>query len=340
MKPSLITSQLDALYTADIQKPIMLWGPPGVGKSEVIRQLAESRGMILNDVRTILLDPVDLRGLPYVDKDTGVAHQAIPDFLPPSNSDEHFLLFLDELTSAPKQVQGACYQLILDGKIGNYTLPKNCQIVAAGNRKSDRGVVNEMPVPLKNRFVHIDFELDFNDWLDWATTKNPNTVSGTNIAPEIISFIRFKPDALHDMQLDQNAFPTPRTWEYVSDIIPALQKASEFDMIQGTIGEGYAGEFLAFLRIWRELPNPDAVIMNPTKAEVPEDPATLYALMGALSTRANEVNFDNVATYAARVPTEFQVILVRDAIQREPDICNTPSFSDWADKNQKTLRAA
>ena len=319
--------------TFDSKQPVMIWGAPGIGKSNVVDQFSKKLGIGLNDVRTILLDPVDLRGLPWVDKEKNKAMTAIPDFLPGPDDSEEGILFLDELTSAPKQVQGALYQLILDRKIGEYKLPDGWHIIAAGNRMTDRGVTTRMPTPLANRFYHIDMEVSFDDWMEWANDKTLG-----NVTPEITSFMRFKPALLHEFDpgSDAVAFPTPRSWEIMSK----MSNGMNFERAKGIVGEGAAGEYLAFQKVWKSLPNPDAVIMNPDKAEVPKDMATLYALMGALANRANETNFDNVATYAARIPTEFQVILVRDAIQRDPGIVTTPAFGKWADKNSKVLRSA
>ena len=331
MHSSQMAREFQASFEA--KQPIMIWGPPGIGKSNVVEQFATNKKIAINDIRTILLDPVDLRGLPWVDKEKNKAMSAIPDFLPDPDDEGEGILFLDELTSAPKQVQGALYQLILDRKIGEYKLPDGWHIIAAGNRMTDRGVTTRMPTPLANRFYHIDMEVSFDDWMEWANNKNLG-----NITPEITSFMRFKPGSLHDFDptSDAHAFPTPRSWEIMSKMSDGM----DFERAKGIVGEGVAGEYLAFQRVWKSLPNPDAVIMNPTKAEVPKDMATLYALMGALANRASETNFDNVATYAARVPTEFQVILVRDAIQRDPNIVATPAFGKWADKNSKVLRSA
>ncbi len=333
MHSSQMAEELEASFNA--KQPVMIWGPPGIGKSNVVAQYAAKKKIGLNDIRTILLDPVDLRGLPWVDKEANKAMTAIPDFLPDPNDKGEGILFLDELTSAPKQVQGALFQLILDRRIGEYVLPEGWHIIAAGNRMTDRGVTTRMPTPLANRFYHIDMEVSFDDWIEWANDENMG-----NIKPEITSFLRFKPSFLHDFdpQSDAVAFPTPRSWEITSKM--TFDGKMEFERAKGIVGEGVAGEFLAFLRVWKSLPNPDAVLMNPKKAKVPEDPATLFALMGALANRASETNFDNLVEYAARVPTEFQVILMRDAIQRDANIATTPGFGAWADKNSKILRNA
>ena len=188
MKASAITNALHTLFAA--QQPVFIWGGPGIGKSAVVRQLARKLAIPLQDVRALLLDPVDLRGLPYLGAD-GRSKWATPDFLP---KDGCGILFLDELNAAPAMVQASCYQLVLDRKLGEYTLPKDWAIVAAGNRDSDRAVTTRMPTPLRNRFVHLEFEVDLQEWSMWAIE--------TGIRPEVIAFLRFRRHA------HGNSFPT------------------------------------------------------------------------------------------------------------------------------------
>jgi len=196
MKPSSIASALRSLVAA--RQAVFVWGGPGLGKSAVVRQLAESLKIPLQDIRALLLDPVDLRGLPFLGSD-GRSKWAAPEFLPREGSG---VLFLDELNAAPAMVQASCYQLVLDRKLGEYTLPEGWAIVAAGNRDSDRGVTTRMPTPLRNRFVHLDFEVDTQEWSEWAIQAA--------IRPEVIAFVRFRPELLSAFERDGNAFPSPR----------------------------------------------------------------------------------------------------------------------------------
>ena len=207
MKPSHVEDSLKLLIKC--QQPVFLWGPPGVGKSQVVRQVTRDLDLACTDVRAVLLDPVDLRGLPHINGDNR-AQWATPDFLP---QDGKGVLFLDELNAAPPLVQAACYQLVLDRKIGEYTLPETWAVIAAGNRESDRAVTHRMPSALANRFVHIEFEADMEDWAAWALNHG--------IQSEIIGFLRFRPALLHqfDGRADEKAFPSPRAWEFVSKIL-------------------------------------------------------------------------------------------------------------------------
>jgi len=326
MKASQVQASLETL--TGMKQPVFLWGPPGVGKSDTVRQVADKMELPVTDVRAVLLDPVDLRGLPSLNGD-GRAHWATPDFLP---REGRGILFLDELNAAPPLVQAACYQLVLDRKLGEYTLPGGWAIIAAGNRETDRAVTSRMPSALANRFVHLNFEVDLDNWISWAL-KN-------DIQTEIIAFLRFRPELLHDFDPKRNdkAFPTPRSWEFISRILSANPcQDIEYELIAGTVGEGAGSELLAFLKIFRSLPNPDTVLMSPDTANVPEDPATLYAICGALARKASENTIPRLVTYADRLPAEFSVLLVRDSVKQSPEVVNTRPFIEWASANSDVL---
>ena len=280
-----------------------MWGPPGVGKSQVVAQVAAEEKLQLIDIRAVLLDPVDLRGLPHVNGDNR-AHWCQPDFLPRKGKG---ILFLDELNAAPQLVQAACYQLVLDRKLGEYELPAGWTVIAAGNREGDRSVTNRMPSALANRFIHLHFEVDLDDWITWALSAGVQT--------ELISFLRFRPALLHsfDPQKNEKAFPSPRSWEFISKTLAAKPaKDIEYELFCGTVGEGAA-------------------------AEVPSDPATLYAVCGALSHKASENTIDRLVQYANRLPAEFSVLLMRDCIRQAKEIVNTRPFIEWATAHKEVL---
>lgn len=326
MKATQIKSSVRTL--TKIKQPVFLWGPPGIGKSQVVAQAAAEKKLSLIDVRAVLLDPVDLRGLPHVNGDNR-AHWCQPDFLPRKGRG---ILFLDELNAAPPLVQAACYQLVLDRKLGEYTLPAGWAVVAAGNRETDRAVTSRMPSALANRFVHLNFEVDLEDWVSWALKSGIQT--------EVIAFLRFRPGLLHafDPQKGDKAFPSPRSWEFVSRILSASpDAATEYELLSGTVGEGAAAELVAFLKIFRQLPNPDEVIMEPEQAVVPEDPATLYAICGALSRKASENTIGRIVTYANRLPAEFSVLLIRDCVRQDKDIINARPFIEWSSANTEVI---
>lgn len=310
-----------------LKQPCFIWGAPGVGKSQVVAQVADELGLGLTDIRAVLLDPVDLRGLPSV-RD-GVAHWCPPSFLP---TEGEGVLFLDELNAAPPLVQAACYQLVLDRKVGEYTLPDGWTVVAAGNRETDRAVTHRMPSALANRFIHLDFSVDVDTWLEWAEQEGVNE--------EVLAFIRFRPNLLHDFDPKKNekAFPSPRSWDFAARILASAPASEiELSLLKGAVGPGAAVEFAGFSRIFRQLPDPDAVINQPSTAVIPEEPATLYALCEALAKRAGEETAENIVTYAARLPSEFGVLLVRDAVKHHRGVVETPAFSRWATANSDVL---
>jgi hypothetical protein len=324
MKASAISTALRTLVAA--RQPVFIWGGPGIGKSAVVRQLAVDLAVPLQDVRALLLDPVDLRGLPFLGND-GRSKWATPDFLPQEGSG---ILFLDELNAAPAMVQASCYQLVLDRKLGEYALPDGWAIVAAGNRDSDRAVTTRMPTPLRNRFVHLEFEVDLQEWTEWAIEAS--------IRPEVIAFLRFRQELLSAFDRDANAFPSPRSWEFVSRILNATPDQSvEHELFAGAVGAGTATEFSAFLKTFRELPNIDAILLNPLKEPVPENAAAQYAVASALAYCATDTNFDRICTYLGRMPTEFSVLCVRDATLRQPAVQHTPAFTKWATTNHHVL---
>ncbi|BCS88114.1 AAA family ATPase [Pseudodesulfovibrio sediminis] len=325
MKPDQIKLSLKTLIP--LKQPVFIWGPPGVGKSQVVAQVAHDLGVELTDVRAVLLDPVDLRGLPSVKE--GVAHWAPPSFLP---TEGEGVLFLDELNAAPPLVQAACYQLVLDRKVGEYTLPKGWTVIAAGNRESDRAVTHRMPSALANRFVHLDFAVDVESWLTWAEEKD--------LHEEVRAFIRFRPNLLHnfDPKKNEKAFPSPRSWEFAAGIVAMeTDQELELSLLKGTVGPGAAAEFAGFSRMFKQLPDPDAVINHPSTANVPEEPATLYALCEALAKMAGEETADSIVTYASRLPSEFGVLLVRDAVKNHRGVVESPAFSHWATANSTVL---
>jgi hypothetical protein len=319
MKASAIIRALQCLV--DARRPAFIWGPPGVGKSDVVRQLAALRKVMLRDLRVILLDAVDLRGLPHLVD--GQTKWVIPDFLPREGEG---ILFLDELNAAPALVQAACYQLVLDRKLGDYTVPDGWSILAAGNRESDRSVTTRMPTALRNRFIHLEFEVDRIDWKEWAY--------GNSIRDEVMWFIDFREELLHKFDKDANAFPSPRSWAFVSDILNQDPSPTiEYDLIAGAVGKAAATEFVSFLNTYRNLPNIDAILLNPDGETLPTKADAQYAVACALSRRATDANFDRICRYVNRMPPEFGVLCVTDALRRTPEVKHTAAFTRWATTN-------
>ncbi|PIE64409.1 MAG: ATPase [Desulfobacterales bacterium] len=310
------------------RQPLFLWGPPGVGKSQIVKQAAEKTGLEVRDVRAVLLDPVDLRGIPNITPE-GLSRWCAPSFLPREGEG---ILFLDELNTAPPLVQAACYQLILDRKIGEYSLPDGWAVIAAGNRDKDRAVTHKMPSALANRFVHIDFTVDMDEWLKWAEQNG--------IAPEIIEFLKFRPNLLHDFTPEKEdlAFPTPRSWEFASNLVSTISdEALLTELLEGTIGKGATVEFMGFQRIYYQLPEIQKILTSPTSVAVPTDPAILFATCELTGKHASLEYAENLFTFAERLPEEFGVLLVREAVRNCSEITSLDAFSAWAACNSDIL---
>ncbi len=336
MRPSQVAAAIN--IAIDAGQPVMLHGSPGVGKSDIVRQVAAQRGIDMIDLRLSQLDPVDLRGVPSVNADTKQTTWNAPDFLPTSGEG---ILFLDEINSAAQATAAAAYQLVLDRRLGDYELPKGWAIIAAGNRASDRAIVNQMSTALKNRFTHVNYEVNNDDWCEWAL-KN-------NVDVSVLGFIRFRPMLLNEFEernkskeerdrvqkiKDAQAFATPRSWHFLSKLVGQKPPAEiEYELYSGVVGEGAAAEFMGYLKYYRDLPNLDALLMDPAKAKVPTEPATLYALATGLATKATKDNMERVVKYALRLQPEFQILLMKDAIVRDQTLTNTKAFNEWAVKN-------
>ncbi len=326
MKASDISESLKLLIKQ--KQPVFIWGPPGVGKSQVVKQTAAEMQLEIIDVRAILLDPVDLRGIPKIN-DKGMSEWCAPSFLPTAGKG---VLFLDELNAAPPLVQAACYQLILDRRIGEYQLPQGWAIIAAGNREQDRAVTHKMPSALSNRFVHIDFTVDFSEWQKWARANN--------ISRKIIDFIEFRPNLLHDFRPEKSdrAFPSPRSWEFASQLIEGGAEGELLEeLLCGTIGKAASTEFLGFTRIFDELPDIEEILSKPMQVKLPTDPAILFATCEMVGKSVDIKSAENAISFASRLPDEFSVLLVREAVRNCNEISTLNSFSKWASNHADVL---
>ena len=211
LKPTELERSLKTLIS--IKQPVYVEGSAGIGKSAIITKVGKKLGYNVVDVRVSLLDPVDLRGVPSVEN--GVTKWNPPIFLP-REKDGKSILFLDELVHGSPSVQKALFQLIKDRQIGAYVLPESTVFIGAGNKVSDRAGANIMNSALANRFINLSLEVDLNDWVNWATIEG-------NINPNVIAFIRYRPELLFDFPEDKNskAWASPRTWEFDSNILRA-----------------------------------------------------------------------------------------------------------------------
>ena len=236
MNPVELESYLTHLIDGDVRLAVMLWGAPGVGKSSIVAQVAAAHDLEFIDVRLSQLAPTDLRGLPVAED--GVAKWFAPEFLPRCGRG---VLFMDEINMAAPTMQGIAQQLILDRKVGSYTLPEGWFVWAAGNRREDRASVFEMPAPLANRFLHLEVNADFESFKRYAYR--------CKISERVIAFLSFRPNLLHALDTKNPAWPSPRSWEMASRLLSANLEISP------AVGDGAAAEFAAFEKVYAALPD-------------------------------------------------------------------------------------
>lgn len=359
-----------------IGRPIFIWGAPGIGKSDVVAQVAAEDGRELRDVRLNLLDPTDIKGFPVPNQEHGFMEWLPADFFPPmmvqaeifvdkngvrlysddeaDDSGFHYedgtvfkitaknkpiremrlipneskgVLFLDELNQAPPAVQAAAYQLLLTRKVGNYTLPKGWALIGAGNRESDRSNAQRMPAALALRLIHVDMMVSPDDWCAWALDK------GRDIVPvELLAFVRFRPDLLHNFDPSRRVSPNPRSWTFVGSLQnEAISSEVKFAMMAGSVGDAEAGEYKAFADVFTELPSVEQIKLDPEGTPLPDKPATYFALTAALAAATTKDIYGRLKTYVDRMKPEWQIVYTRDAMRRtDRAICSTKEFQTFA----------
>ncbi|HVI89410.1 MAG TPA: ATP-binding protein [Dongiaceae bacterium] len=324
VRPAQLLSLLTACIPATL--PVLVAGPPGIGKSDIVAQAASAAGHELLISHPVVEDPTDSKGLPFPAADGSGAR-----FLPFGDL-EHVLTckrplvwFLDDLGQASPAVQAAKMQLLLARRIGEHVLPKHVTFVAATNRRQDNAGVSTFLDPLKSRFATIvELEVSIDDWTRWAVVNNT--------PPELIAFLRLKPELLLSKERASDIANTysPRTWNAVAKLSTVIPADLQLVAFQGAVGEAAAAEYYAFKRVFSRMPSPDAVIAAPATAPIPTELDVQHCLVAALANYANESNFDRVMTYAERMYdaslAEFAVMLVCDAVRRDPRIAATPAF--------------
>ncbi len=325
MKASELTRTISALIEQKV--PSFLWGAPGIGKSSIIKQIADKKEIGFIDLRLALMDPTDLKGIPFYDKESHSALWAPPAFLPKSGEG---VLFLDELNSAAPSVQASAYQLILDRKVGEYELPDGWAIVAAGNREGDRGLTYRMPSPLANRFVHFEMEVDVDDWKFWAYKKE--------IDERIISYISYKSEHLFtfDAKSDVKSFATPRSWEFVDAILKSgISQELLLDAISGAVGREVGVGFLSYAKVMNRLPDIKN-IMASGEGEYSDEVDVLYALsiglVSALLKDYSDERLDNLLKYSLYLKSEFAVLTVQDLQRNGINMQGSRLFKEWVEK--------
>ncbi len=327
------TTQLVTCLKRCMQQHIvpMIHGSPGIGKSDVVNSLAKSLNLVLIDWRGSSADPTDLAGFPCLDgeKATYLPFDTFPiatdNMIPETNG---WLLFADELNSAPISVQKAMYKLILDKMVGNHKLHPKVYIVAAGNLSTDGALINTLPTTLQSRMAHFEVAVCNDTWNRWAIAAG--------IDHRVISFIAWMPNLLHKFspKHTNHTFPCPRTWEMASKLI----KGHELDpvdllLLTGVLSEGPAREFKAYAEVYKDLAHIKDIIANPTAIAIPTEPSTKF---GMASHIAHNMTLDNASVlmeFVTRLPLEYQVILIRIAVGKLPQLIMNTEIDNWLTKH-------
>lgn len=310
---------------------LMLTGSPGIGKSAIIHTLAEQYNLKVIDLRLAQCDPPDLLGFPNIvgDRATYCPMSTFPiegDEIPEGYAG--WLLFLDEFNSADRSVQKAAYKLLLDREVGEHRLHKNVAIVCAGNLATDNAIVEDMSTALQSRLVHLELAVDSEAWLDWAQ-KN-------GVDHRITAFIKFKPQNLYTFKPDHpdNTYACPRTWEFANRFLnsPGIDSELILPLLAGTLSEGVAREFLAYTKIYQDLPTLEQINQDPYQT-VPTEPSVLYALTGAIGYGTTVDMLENIICFVSRMPAEFQVICMRELVSRKPEMLEQSAVQTWISNN-------
>jgi hypothetical protein len=265
------------LRTFQKQRPVFLWGPPGIGKSELVAGITEELGGHMIDLRLGQMEPTDIRGIPFYNKDLGKMDWAAPIDLPDEETARQYpivVLFLDEMNSAAPAVQSAAYQLVLNRRVGKYVLPDNVVMVAAGNRESDKGVTYRMPTPLANRFVHLEMRVDHASWEQWATVNK--------VHKDVVGYVGFAKQDLFDFdpRSSSRSFATPRSWSFVSELLDDnMDDATLTNLIAGTVGEGIAIKFMAHRKIAGQMPKSMDILTGKVKDLAFKEVSAQYSLV-------------------------------------------------------------
>ena len=318
MKPTRLHAVLASMLGQ--RWPAFIWGPPGIGKSAIVRAVAAKAGLKVVDLRASLLDPTDLRGIPAVVD--GRAVWCPPTFLPAAGEPPG-VLFLDEINAAPPLVQAGLYQLVLDRRVGEYELPPGWWIVAAGNRQRDRAVTFRMSSALANRFVHLELDTDAQDWRLWAMEAG--------IDPLVMSFIGVRPALLREEPGESPAYSTPRSWEMLSDVLRKFEGYKGCaDIVPGIVGEGAAREFAAFVKRAMSAKQMEEIILDPENSVLPTAIDGIHVLTTWLVYCAERDDVVNAsAVLLSRLPTEFAVVLSREMLRARPAFSRAAGYKKF-----------
>ena len=335
------------------KRPIFLWGPPGIGKSDIIGQITNDLGNShLIDIRLSLWEPTDIKGIPYYSANDNAMVWAAPSELPTEEFASQFdyvVLFLDEMNSAAPAVQAAAYQLILNRRVGQYKLPDNVVIIAAGNREADKGVTYRMPAPLANRFIHLELAVSFDDWFQWAVNNNQHK--------DVVGYLTFAKKDLYDFdpRSASRSFATPRSWSFVSELLADdVDETTTTDLVSGSVGEGLAVKFMAHRKVASQMPNPSDILAGKVKEMASKEISAMYSLTVSLCYELQEADNKNDKDFDKKVnnflrfsmdnfDTELVVMGIKLALTQyslpiDPDAVDC--FDEFHERYGKYIKAA
>jgi len=331
--------ELQACLIEDLKVGLtpMVASSPGMGKSDIIRAIADVFRLKVIDFRVSQCEPVDMQGYPGVLNGRMTFH--IPEYFPIEGDAvpegyEGWLLFLDEFNSGNKQTEAAAYKLILDREVYKHKLHPRCLIAAAGNLTTDRAIVNTQSTATTSRMTHYRMRIDHKVWVDWANANE--------IDHRIISLIKFKPEILHKFDPAHNelTFPCPRTWEFASKVISGKDKIDHITKtrLAGTIGEGAAVELATYSEIYQNLPTIEEILENPKSGwKVPREPSEQYAVTTMLAHNTTIDNIYKIVTAIERLPIEFQGITLKDIYKRTPELKGHAAIVQWISTNASVM---
>lgn len=313
LNPSSLRSTIIRVLSAGLVPYVE--GSPGVGKSDIMRSIAEELKLKVIDLRLSQCDPTDLMGFPNVqgDKARYVPMETFPvkgDELPAGCNG--WLLFLDEFPSASRAVQAAAYKLVLDKMVGQHELHPNVAIVCAGNKASDKAIVNSLSTATQSRLVHLELAVSLKDWSEWA--------AGNGIDARIIGFLNYKTSLLHNFSPDHQdkTFPCPRTWSFASRLSTGQDiSIKDLPLFAGVVGQGAAQEFIAFAELYQSLPRIEEIVKSPLTVNIADEVSVRYAIATYVADHLNEANAETVTQFLDRLDVEMQVVAYRMAATRK-----------------------
>lgn len=310
---------------------------PGLGKSAAVRQLAKRFNLKLIDVRLAEEDPTCLSGFPTVvdGRSTYAPPVRFPlqgDPIPEGYSG--FLLFFDEINSAPRSVVSAAYKIVLDRMIGQEHLHDKVRIIAAGNFSTDNAIVNDLGTAMRSRMVHIHVTTHAENWLDYAAKDGFDT--------RVVSYLNYQSSKINNFRgfevSSDETFACERTWEFVSKILKANYPdetkpvpADVAPLLAGTVGST-AYEFVTYTEAFKDLPTIQQVLANPCGCALPVAPAVRYLMTGMLVGNTTMDNADKIATYVDRLPKEFAMVFIKLLWGKSDKFLSVPKVAELLDK--------